>query len=336
MIEFIKITISLFPVFFFLIVLILLDSFKIVRLRSVILALIAGSIAALLSLIINSRLLDTIQLQVIYYSRYIAPFIEETLKGVFIVYLIKSKKIGFMVDAAIFGFAIGAGFAFIENVYYLETLQSSNILIWIIRGFGTAVMHGGTTAIYAIMSKGLMDRYASQAFYFFVPSLLLAIFVHSFFNHFVLPPVMMTLAQLVLLPILIIIVFKQSEKVLREWLEIGFESDVWLLEYITSGNISETKIGKYLYSLKNQFPGEIVADMLCLLQIHLELAVRAKGILLMQEAGFKSQVDPEIKQKFAELKYLEKSIGKTGKLALSPILHTTSQDLWQMYLLDKK
>lgn len=336
MIELIKITVSLFPVFFFLIVLILLDSFKIVKVRSVIVALVVGSIAALLSLIINTRMLNIIQFEIQIYSRYIAPLIEEALKGLFIVYLIKSKKIGFMVDAAIFGFAIGAGFAFVENVYYLQTLQSSNILIWIIRGFGTAVMHGGTTAIFAIMTKALMDRYSSEAFYFFIPSLLVAIFVHSFFNHFVLPPVMMTLAQLVLLPVLITIIFKQSEKVLREWLEIGFESDVWLLEYINTGNLSETKIGRYLHSLKDKFPGEIVADMLCLLRLHLELAVRAKGILLMKEAGFKSQVDPELKQKFAELKYLEKSIGKTGKLALSPIIHTTSQDLWQMYLLDKK
>jgi RsiW-degrading membrane proteinase PrsW (M82 family) len=334
-IELIKITVSLFPVFFFLLVLILLDSFKIVKVRSVIVALVVGSIAALLSLIINTRMLNIIQFEIQIYSRYIAPLIEEALKGLFIVYLIKSKKIGFMVDAAIFGFAIGAGFAFVENVYYLQTLQSSNILIWIIRGFGTAVMHGGTTAIFAIMTKALMDRYSSEVFYFFIPSLLVAIFVHSFFNHFVLPPVMMTLAQLVLLPVLITIIFKQSEKVLREWLEIGFESDVWLLEYINTGNLSETKIGRYLHSLKDKFSGEIVADMLCLLRLHLELAVRAKGILLMKEAGFKSQVDPELKQKFAELKYLEKSIGKTGKLALSPILHTTSQDLWQMYLLDK-
>jgi protease PrsW len=197
-------------------------------------------------------------------------------------------------------------------------------------------MHGGTTAIFAIITKGLLDRYSSEKLYFFIPGLALAILTHSFFNHFLLSPVSMTLAQLILLPVIIIVVFKQSEKITREWLEIGFESDVWLLEYITSGNLSDTKIGKYLYSLKSQFPGEIVADMLCLLQIHLELAVRAKGILMMREAGFKSQFDPEIKQKFDELKYLEKSIGKTGKLALSPILHSTTQDLWQLYLLDQK
>lgn len=281
-------------------------------------------------------MLEAIQWQVRFYSRYVAPIVEEVLKAMFIVYLIKSRKIGFMVDAAIFGFAIGAGFAFVENIYYLQNLQSSNILIWIIRGFGTAVMHGGTTAIFAILTKGLLDRHSSEKFYLFIPGLVLAILIHSLFNHFILSPVLMTLVQLILLPAIIIFVFKQSEKITREWLEIGFESDVWLLEYITSGNISETKIGKYLYSLKRQFPGEIVADMLCLLQIHLELAVRAKGILMMREAGFKSHFDPEIKQKFAELRYLEKNIGKTGRLAVSPILHSTTQDLWQLYLLDEK
>jgi len=335
-IEFIKIVVSLFPVFLFLIVLILLDSFKIVKLRSVILTLVIGSIVAILSLLMNTWMLDTTQWNIQFYSRYVAPIVEEISKALFVAYLIKTKKIGFMVDAAIFGFAIGAGFAFVENVYYLQTLQSSNILIWIIRGFGTAVMHGGTTAIFAIITKGLLDRYSSEKLYFFLPGLALAIMIHSFFNHFLLSPISMTLAQLILLPAIIIVVFKRSEKITREWLEVGFESDVWLLEYITSGNLSDTKIGRYLYSLKSQFPGEIVVDMLCMLQIHLELAVRAKGILMMREAGFKSRFDPEIKQKFDELKYLEKSIGKTGKLALSPILHSTTQDLWQLYLLDQK
>ena len=111
MIELIKIAVSLFPVFFFLIVLIFLDSFKIVKVRSVILALVVGSIAALLSLFINTRVLTTFQFEIQIFSRYVAPIIEEILKGLFIIYLIKSKKIGFMVDAAIFGFVGFVGFS---------------------------------------------------------------------------------------------------------------------------------------------------------------------------------------------------------------------------------
>jgi len=84
-------------------------------------------------------------------------------------------------------------------------------------------------------------------------------------------------------------------------------------------------VGQYLQSLKEKFPGELVADMLCMLRIHLELSIRAKGILLMREHGFKPKEEPDIRDKFAELEYLEKSVGKTGMLAIKPFLHTTSR-----------
>ncbi len=79
-----------------------------------------------------------------------------------------------------------------------------------------------------------------------------------------------------------------------------------------------------------------MGDMLCYLRIHLELAIRAKGILMMQGAGFRVPADIEVREKFTELQFLEKSIGKTGRLALLPLLHTSHRDLWQIYLIDKK
>ena len=114
---------------------------------------------------------------------------------------------------------------------------------------------------------------------------------------------------------------------------VGLDSDVSLLGSITSGTISKTKVGAYLQTLKRRFPGPVVADMLNMLRIHLELAIRAKGILMMRECGFKTPTDPEITARFEELKYLEKSIGKTGMLAVAPILHNSSRDLWQIYML---
>jgi len=335
MIELIKILVSLFPVFVFLVILILLDSFKLVRLRTILIALVFGCLAAIISSFTNNFLLVQFKINILIFARYIAPITEEFLKASFIIYLISSDKIGFMVDGAILGFSIGTGFAFIENIHYLNALESSNILLWIIRGFGTAVMHGGTVALFAIVTKSFLDRNPSKHFKLYIPGLLAAMIFHSFFNHFILPPIFMTLMQLIILPMVIIFIYLQSERLLREWLEIGFDVDVWLLEQITSGNFSETKIGNYLYSIKNKFSGEIMADLLCYLRIHLELAIRAKGLLLMQEAGFSTEMDPDIKDKFNEMKYLEKSIGKTGKIALSPILGTSSQELWQLYMLEK-
>lgn len=332
----VNIAVSLLPVFLFLGALVVIDSYKLVNLGAILRTIGIGCLVAAVCFWLNNVLARLYPVDPATYSRYIAPILEESLKAGYLVYLIRRKKVGFMVDAAIYGFAIGAGFAFIENIYYLHALRDANPLLWIIRGFGTAVMHGGTTAIFGIIAKSWSDRKGTEQWSNFLPGLAVAIVVHAFFNHFILPPEMTTLMLLISLPLMILVVFDRSEKALQSWLGVGFDSDLQLLEMIVSGDISDTRVGQYLQTLKAKFPGEVVADMLCLLRLHLELSLRAKGILMMREAGFRSAPDPEIREKFAELKYLERSIGKTGLLAILPFLHTSSRDLWQIYMLGKK
>ena len=336
--DIVRIAVSLIPVFVFLVVLVVLDSFKLVKPGSILQAILVGCGVAAICLVINRWALVGFA-SAGTHSRYVAPVIEEVLKAGFVIFLITKKRVGFMVDAAILGFAVGAGFAFIENIYYLRSIEDSNLLLWIVRGLGTAVMHGGTTAAFAVLSQGMAERGFGRrvgSAVVFLPGLAVAIGIHSLFNHFVLSPVANTVAQMLVLPAVLALIFNRSEKALRDWLEIGLDTDVRVLEDITTGTISETKPGQYLESLRSRFPGEVVADMLCLLRIHLELAARAKGILLMREAGFAVPVDLETKERLTELKFLEKSIGATGRLALSPILHGTSRDLWQMYIVGKK
>ena len=52
--------------------------------------------------------------------------VEESLKGALVIYLIVRRRIGFFVDAAIAGFAVGAGFATLENAYYALELGPSH------------------------------------------------------------------------------------------------------------------------------------------------------------------------------------------------------------------
>ena len=155
-----KIAVSLLPVFVFLSALIFLDSYKLVKLRSVLLAILFGCLVAGLCAVINSWLSGMLLLEFKFFTRYVAPIVEETLKAIFLIYLIRTEKVGFMVDAAILGFAIGAGFATIENIFYLQKIQDADVLVWIVRGFGTAVMQGTTTAIFGMISKNLSDKYS--------------------------------------------------------------------------------------------------------------------------------------------------------------------------------
>jgi hypothetical protein len=107
-----------------------------------------------------------------------------------------------------------------------------------------------------------------------------------------------------------------------------------VVETIASGEALETRIGQYLHSLKAHFPGEVVADMLCLLRIQAELAIRAKGLLLAREAGLAPPVGDDVRDALSELRYLERSIGPTGRLAMKPVLRRDTRDLWQVYLLE--
>jgi hypothetical protein len=134
-----RLAFSLLPVLIFLVILIWLDSFKLIRLRAVLRSVCLGGLAALISLLLNSLALRFFNLDLGPYSRYAAPIVEETCKAVYIVYMIKSSRVGFMVDSAIHGFAVGAGFACVENIYYLQSLSDPNLLLWIVRGFGTAI-----------------------------------------------------------------------------------------------------------------------------------------------------------------------------------------------------
>jgi RsiW-degrading membrane proteinase PrsW (M82 family) len=330
-----KIVLALCPVFAFLAALVVLDSFKLVRQKLIILALIAGAATALLCYYLNGALAEQLTLAPMLYSRYVAPVIEELLKAIFLILLFRTRRIGFTVDAAIYGFAIGAGFGVAENIYYLKMIGDASPLTWVVRGFGTAAMHGGTVCLFGIISQTTSDRWSKAGWAAFLPGLLTAIVVHSAFNHFVLPPIISTVLLLVIFPVIIGIAFKQSERVTQQWLGTGLDLDMELLDLITSGRISDSHIGTYLDNLRHRFPFEVVVDLLCYLRIHLELALQAKGLLMMRQAGLPIPVDPELRERFTELWHLERSIGKTGKLAIQPFLRSSRRDLWQIYLLSR-
>jgi RsiW-degrading membrane proteinase PrsW (M82 family) len=329
----VTVAVGLLPVFVFLLSLIYLDSYKLVRPRSVLGVLVAGCLLAAVCWTVNARLQTSLAISSTSFDEYVAPVVEEAAKALVFAWLVRTNRVGFLVDAAIYGFAIGTGFAVVENLYYWFSLENPLLSLWIVRGFGTAVLHGGTTAIFGIVGKSLSERGGRLRVGGWMLAFLAAIVIHSAFNHFFLSPVNSAALIFVVLPPLIFFVFKKSESSLENWLSVGFDADTEVLELILSGNVSQSNVGAYLQSLKDRFRGEVVVDMLCYLRLHLELSLRAKGLLMMREAGFPVTLDAADKAKLDELDFLERSIGVTGKLAMAPFLRTSSQDLWQIYMM---
>jgi len=327
--------VALLPVLAFLGALMYLDSYKLVKLRVVVAVVVSGALAAGASYLVNGWAIEEVDIDFAHFSRYIAPFTEELLKGLIIVFLIRTHRIGFLVDAAIFGFAVGTGFAVVENVYFLGLIPDAGLGTWIVRGFGTAIMHGGTTAVFAVSALAFRDRRERANLQGLLPGYAVAVLVHAAYNHLTHWPRAATLAIILVLPPLLHVVFQRSEKAVGNWLGKGFDADTEMLELINSGRLSDSPVGAYLYTLQSKFTGLVVADIICYLRLYTELSLRAKGILIMRENGFKAEIDELTRAKFAEMRYLEANIGKTGLLAIHPMLHISHKGLWQFYMLGK-
>jgi RsiW-degrading membrane proteinase PrsW (M82 family) len=326
--------VSLPPVLAFLAVLVVIDSFKLVSVRSVLRSIAAGGVAALASWYVNFSL-SGLGVDEPSFSRYVSPVVEECLKAAYVVYLVRRRRVGFLVDAAIHGFAVGAGFAQVENVYYAWRVEGGGLPLWFVRGFGTALLHGGTTAVLAMLAKVFADRHPESRVGFLLPGLVVAFAVHSLFNHFILHPLLATALLLTALPLLMIVAFERSRRATREWLSADFTGDLAFLGTILTGEVAQTRVGEYLRSLTTRFPGPVVADMLCLIRIHLELSLRGKGILIAREAGLTLPVGEDVRANLEEMKYLEKAIGRTGLMAVRPLLKGSRHDLWHLYMLEE-
>ena len=325
---------SVAPVFAFLGLLNLFDSYELMKFRSIALAIFYGSAIAFLAGGINYWMMGEFHNDTSSYIHYAAPAVEEFLKAAFIFYVIYRGKAGFMIDSAIYGFSVGAGFAFIENLYYINTVVDPHPTIWIIRGFGTAIMHGGTSAIFGIIFKVYSNREVGNTLTQALPGFLIAVFIHWIYNQILFTPLINTLGVLIVLPLVFSFIFIRGEKSLQRWLGTGFDSDMEMLSLLNEGKVSESKAGEYLISIRSKFPPLVVLDMIMLLKIHLELSIRAKAVLMSREAGIAVKPTDEIREKFVELNQLEKNIGQTGLLTISPFLHTSKRDLWELHMLD--
>jgi RsiW-degrading membrane proteinase PrsW (M82 family) len=327
-----SVLLAIVPVVVFLVVLFSMDRFKLVRPGAILTAIAWGAVAAGVSLWINGLLFQASNIPAAIVPRLMAPPLEEAAKAIPLIVWLKRGRVGFLVDAAILGFAVGTGFAVVENIEYLSTM-SGPLALWVVRGFGTAMLHGGTTAIFAMLANTAADRQTSRAGVALLNGWLAAVIIHAAFNYRLLPAVAQTLMILIALPLLMLWVFSRSERAMAEWIGAGLDLDVDLLQLINSDIFQETRMGQYLRDLRDRLPGTVVADMFCLLRLELELAVQAKAMLMAREAGVSVETDADFDALVTEHDALQRSIGRTGLLALKPLQVSSRRDRWHRHVL---
>ena len=313
-----KALIALLPVTVLIVALYRLDSHRLLGTHFIVRMYFTGGLIAVLCYFVNAFAIEALGLDFSHYTRYVGPLIEEFLKASVIVYLFRTNRIGFLIDAGILGFTVGAGFAFVENLNYLHIAQDAHYGVWLVRGFGTAIMHGGATALFAIIAETLTKRHLKMNPLLYVPGLIIAFLLHSIFNHFPVSPILSTAVTLLILPTILFLLFERNETTIHNFLEMDFAAHRRLLKQIKHGEFSGCEAGRFLADMQSKLAGPVAREMVRYFILHTELVLNAESILLGREHGVDVDIGDEIKRKLKEMHELERHIGHAGLRALRP------------------
>jgi RsiW-degrading membrane proteinase PrsW (M82 family) len=329
--------IALVPVLVMLAVFVWLDAFKLMSLGELLLLLLLGGIAALIAYPISGRFLDTLPIGFSTYSRFVAPWIEEALKGIAIVGLFKLNRIGYKIDAVISGFAIGAGFSVVENILYLTLFPFYGTGTWLVRGLGTAVMHGTTLALLAAIAHQFAERESRQAasefdfhLWWFIPGYLVAVALHTAFNQFPDRPLLAMLGSMVVAPVALIGIFEFGTAEAERWLKGESAEHRAQVETLRGGEWPDTRGSSKIAALAERTGPEGAKRIRRFWELQAWLVAEAEQTMLEEDEG-NAEIDTgEIGAALDELDGLKRALGRSTFAALSALLPFSRNDYWEV------
>jgi RsiW-degrading membrane proteinase PrsW (M82 family) len=328
---------ALVPVLILLTVFVWLDAFKLMSFGEILVLLLLGGIAALAVYPISGRLIDTLPIGFSNYSRFVAPWIEEAFKAAVIIILFGLNRIGYKLDAVISGFAVGAGFSVIENIIYLTVYPEYGASTWMVRGLGTAVMHGTTLAILAAIAHELSEREARQAAgefdfspWWFVPGYLAAVLLHTAFNQFPDRPLLAMLGASLFAPIAMLVIFQFGTGEAQHWLEEEYAQHKAQLAALRGGSWPAGAGSGKVAGFGEKLGTDGAAHVRRYWEILAYLIVEAEETLLEEAAGDAEFDRGKLRAAFDEADSLEQSFGRAGTATLKRLLPFSRNDYWEI------
>ena len=329
--------IALVPVLALLTVFVWLDAFKLMNLREISLLLLLGAIGALAAWPVSGRLLDTLPIGFSLYSRFIAPWIEEAIKAVIMIGLFRMNRIGYKLDAVISGFAIGAGFSVVENIFYLTLFPNYGTGTWLVRGFGTAIMHDTTLAVLAAIAHEFAERETRDAavdfdfsLMWFIPGYGIAVALHMAFNQFPDRPMIAMMAAILIAPIVLIFILNFGTAEAQRWLAAECVEHRSQLEALRAGRWPDGPAGLKIAVLADRLDAESVKRVRRYWELQAWLVAEAEETMMEEAAGNAAFDASAVRAAFAELDGLKRALGRSTFIAMQALLPFSRNDYWEV------
>ena len=315
------ILVSVIPLLLYLLVLKSLDSFRIVHWRWLVVCMAVGCGSCLVAWAFSEM---SAALAVPFY----APLIEEILKALVALCAMRLFRIVFFAEALCYGAAIGAGFSLVENIIYIYFSPDMLFATALFRGLGTSMLHIGCSSLFLVL--WLLAKNNSWKSVFRLWGILPCMLIHALYNLHHFQPLVQMVAVVVIFLVIFLCVSNYNEKCIGKWLDLSMMYDIDLLSAIKDGTLPDTKAGQYLMSVKEQFDPYVFLDIICYVQLYLELTITAKSRMMLRESGLiDAESEDDKSQRTAMLKEfntLRGNIGKMGEIILHPIVKMTAED----------
>ena len=334
-------SLALVPVLVMTAIFIWLDIFMLVTFWETIGLLLLGGIVAAIPYPLSGAFLDTLPIGFNAYSRFVAPWIEEALKAIVVISLFQLNRIGLKLDAVIMGFAVGAGFSVVENIFYLLRFEHLPPSVWMVRGLGSAILHGTTLAILAAIAHQLAERNmhaAARDYHFnplwFVPGFLVAVAIHTLFNQFPGDPMTAMLGTMILAPISLFLIFRFGTREAEQWLEAEEASHKTLVDTLHSGSFPDDPGWRRVAALAERPGSQAMATIRDYVTTLTEL-VPAEESALLHKTDSSASDHASISAKFDRLTDLQQQLGKTALSAVTSLLPFSRNDYWELWELHR-
>jgi len=307
-----------------------LDSFALISVKRLLLLVLCGMAAALACFGLFQLTWTVLPESV---SDFVDPVIEEAVKAIPLLILARRKKIAFFIDSVICGAAVGGGFSILENIFYLVLGDELGMGTVLFRGLEVALIHMGCSAIvaaalmFAVRLDGRRRAHLEikrRDVWMAVFLLLAAPALHVAHNTFHFNPLMQFIAVFGSMAGLLVWTYQYDGDMIHRWLDKGLDKQVDLFRSIQEGNLSETKTGQFLLSVKDSFSPEMFFDVICYVKLNVELSIAAKSRFMLREAKLDLPLEEEqaknILAQYEEYCVLEKRLGQSARITIAPVV----------------
>ena len=323
---------ALLPVVIYIIVVYQIDNFSLISVKRLLLLILCGMLTALACFALF-QLTGTIIPQSL--SDSVNPIIEEMVKGIPLLWLAARKKIVFFIDSVICGAAVGGGFSILENIFYLLLGDEMGIGTVLFRGLEVALVHMGCSALVAagLMLIVRMIEYSRSRSVVKKSDIAMSVFLlseapvlHLFHNTFHFVPLVQFVFVIGTLGGLLVWTYFYDVEMIHSWIDTGLDKQLDLLASIKTGRLDDTPTGKFLESVKDAFPPKDYFDIICYVQLHVELSVASRSRVMLRETGLEDnlplsdEMKEQIISQYIEYKTLEKRLGNAARMTIAPIV----------------